>query len=278
MQVTLIAQDLSGLGQLSMGVAIPIFSAVNLPIIMAPTVIYSTQTEGFGTPVRQPMDNWLIGANQHWEMLPDVEINNVLIGYLGSVTSLANVSKQLEKLTPTLVLIDPVMADQGGLYAGFDQTYVKAMQKLICQATVVTPNWTEAQLLIDQPANLQPTDLNILSILKKFQANNVMAQVIITGIERDEHVGIAYLDADRATLRFIWQKKIVGHFYGTGDIFSALLSTYLITGTTLTQALHKTMDAFKIVMAENRLVAPENRKYGMKMRNLISYLAKTEGE
>lgn len=276
MQVTLVAQDLSALGQLSMGIALPIFRAVNLPTIAAPTTIYSTQTEEFGQPVVQDMQNWLKAAYLHWQTISDLTINNVLIGYIGHANMVGQIGSMVQQLQPQTILLDPVMGDQGALYPGFDQTYVTAMQALMLDATILTPNWTEAQLLTKQPIKLKPSDQDILQTLTILTTKNQAMRVIITGIERDNNVGVAYLEESTNELAFIWQKKVAGHFYGTGDAFSALLSMYLQRAKNLTIALEKTMAALAIVIAENNVSCVKERKYGLQIRQLLGYLANEE--
>ncbi|MBM7544819.1 pyridoxine kinase [Weissella beninensis] len=276
MQVTLVAQDLSALGQLSMGIALPIFRAVNLPTIAAPTTIYSTQTEEFGQPVVQDMQNWLKAAYLHWQTISDLTINNVLIGYIGHANMVGQIGSMVQQLQPQTILLDPVMGDQGALYPGFDQTYVTAMQALMLDATILTPNWTEAQLLTKQPIKLKPSDQDILQTLTILTTKNQAMRVIITGIERDNNVGVAYLEESTNELAFIWQKKVAGHFYGTGDAFSALLSMYLQRAKNLTIALEKTMAALTIVIAENNVSCVKERKYGLQIRQLLGYLANEE--
>ena len=78
----------------------------------------------------------------------------------------ANRDRWLPKFHAPLVLIDPVMADNGKLYKGFSAAYVATMQQLAHRATVLTPNITEAQLLLDEkPTTL--TDPSAVTALAK---------------------------------------------------------------------------------------------------------------
>ena len=73
------------------------------------------------------------------------------MGYLGA-RPLDVILRHLSILkTPeTLFLVDPVMADHGKLYRGFDMNYVAQMRRLVHHATIATPNLTEAQLLLNE--------------------------------------------------------------------------------------------------------------------------------
>ena len=45
-------------------------------------------------------------------------------------------------------MIDPAMGDNGKLYTGFDDEYVKATKTLCAMADVITPNITEATFML----------------------------------------------------------------------------------------------------------------------------------
>ena len=49
------------------------------------------------------------------------------------------------------VIVDPVMADHGKLYPGFDETCAAGMRRLCRRADVILPNLTEACLLTGKP-------------------------------------------------------------------------------------------------------------------------------
>ena len=55
-----------------------------------------------------------------------------------------------EEFKPGLAFVDPVMGDNGKLYAGFDDKIVKAMAKLCGKADIIVPNMTEAALMLGE--------------------------------------------------------------------------------------------------------------------------------
>ena len=58
-----------------------------------------------------------------------LEFDAIYSGYLGSFEQLELVSKIFDMMRSegTIVMVDPVMADNGKLYAGFDENFAKAM-------------------------------------------------------------------------------------------------------------------------------------------------------
>ena len=50
----------------------------------------------------------------------------------------------------SLVVVDPVLGDNGKLYANFHDSMIKEMRQLVTKADVITPNLTELFYLLDQ--------------------------------------------------------------------------------------------------------------------------------
>ena len=59
-------------------------------------------------------------------------------------------------MTIPIRVLDPVLGDNGKLYPGLTSATVTAMQQMLSQATVITPNWTELGWLVNQPWQRQP--------------------------------------------------------------------------------------------------------------------------
>lgn len=153
----------------------------------------------------------------HWQTL-DLDPQAILLGYLGP-KALKVWQTWLPKFkTVPLVVIDPVMGDNGQLYRGFDQNYVDAMQALITQANVITPNPTEAQLLLGESPNADALTPQVASQLAERLAQRFAVQVVLTGVNlTNNRVGVVVVDGQQTHL---WQtQRLSGHYFGTGDIF-----------------------------------------------------------
>ncbi len=70
-------------------------------------------------------------------------------GYLGSGEQIAHVRHIMDTLLVPggARIVDPAMADNGKLYAGFDAAFVEKMKTLAFSADILLPNITEAALL-----------------------------------------------------------------------------------------------------------------------------------
>ncbi|WP_125708427.1 pyridoxamine kinase [Lacticaseibacillus porcinae] len=229
----IISQDLSGVGQVSMGVALPLIAALGHDPLPLPTALLSAHT-GFANNTYFDLSAQMAEILTHWESL-ELDPQAILLGYLGK-----NALKVWQTWLPQfndvpLVVIDPVMGDHGKLYRGFDDAYVQAMRALITHATVITPNPTEAQLLLGDELNAEPLTMKAARSLGTRLAQRFGVQVVLTGVTLvNDRVGVIVVDGD--DLKWWQTQRLSGHYFGTGDIFAAVLCGALLRGLTLGQA------------------------------------------
>ena len=125
-------QDLSCIGKCSLGVALPIISALGIETAVIPTAILSTHTGEFKNYTFCYLTEEIPKISNHWSQ-QKFEFDAIYVGYLGSFVQLKLVEDFIDRFKgpETVVFVDPVMADNGELYSGFDRAYVKEMIKLI---------------------------------------------------------------------------------------------------------------------------------------------------
>lgn len=232
----LIAQDLSAVSTISMSVAAPILAAFGRSLAILPTSLLSTQTEEFGVPAKANLAQWLPAVFKHWET-QHINMAGTLTGYLGSELVIDSLTEFISQQPDQLIVIDPVMADQGTLYPGLSTEYPIHMRKLIRLASVIVPNLTEAQLLtkIVTPANCSIEHYQpILNTLQNLSAKD--SHAIVTGITHKHQLGCVWLD-DHQHVQFAGRPILSGHFYGSGDVFAALLTGFLTNQEPLASAI-----------------------------------------
>lgn len=269
MKVTLIAEDLSAIGQISMGAAIGIFNAFDISTATLPTTVLSTQTEGFGLPTELHTHQWIPQALLHWQATNEVIIDVALVGYVGSIQVVQQIVSILKRHQPRIVVVDPVMGDNNQLYPGFDYAYVEDIRILAQYATILTPNWTELQLLAG--VNLEGESFSterLDSLLDQLKIQGICAQVVVTGIERGRQTGCVYRH-ENGELTWYLQPTIPGHFYGAGDAFSAILTGYLQSGLTFEEALKLSTQGVHLAIKATAKLPTDERKYGLRLRPLI---------
>ena len=129
----------------------------------------------------------------------------------------------------TLVFVDPVMADQGRLYAGFDAGFPEKMRRLCARADIVTPNVTEACLL----TGMEYRELHEESYLRELLEGLISfgpRTAIITGVRSgDGRMGVVAMDAG-GKLSGHWTEYIPAVFHGTGDLFASTCVGLLTLG------------------------------------------------
>ena len=164
---------------------------------------------------------------------------SIYTGFLGSFEQLDLVTKFFEEFkTPdNLILVDPVMADNGELYKIFTPEFAVGMRKLCEKADIIVPNLTEAALLLGEKYNPGPyTPEYVERILKKLSDLGPQ-KVVLTGVFfNDEELGAATFDAATGEVAYALEQRIPGHFHGTGDVFGSALLSALLNDFTLNEA------------------------------------------
>lgn len=222
--------DLSGFGKCSLTVALPILSAAGLETSALPTAVLSTHTGGISGYTYRDLTEDMLPFMRHWKDL-DIRFDAIYSGFLGSFEQLEIVKDffSLFKRNDNLILVDPVMADNGELYKIFTPAFARGMRSLCEKADIIVPNLTEAALLLDEPYHAGPyTKAYIESVLRRLSQLGP-SQIVLTGVYFDEkELGAATYDARRDRTEYILSDRIPGYYHGTGDVFaSALLSGLL---------------------------------------------------
>ena len=140
--------DISCFGKCSLTVALPIISAAGIETAVIPTAVLSTHTGGFTGYTVRDLSEDIVPVARHWNS-ENIKVDAVYTGYLCSKQQIYLVleAARLISREDTLLITDPVMADNGKLYKGFDPDYPKYMTELCANADIITPNITEAALM-----------------------------------------------------------------------------------------------------------------------------------
>ena len=270
MAKVLVLEDLSALNQISGLAAVPLLTAQgHLPAFL-PTVVLSTQTEGFGQPVVQTLDDFVVATLNHWQSLA-TRFDGLLLGYVGNAALLAQLQTWLQTTSCPVRLLDPVLGDEGALYPGLTPALVTAMRAMLLAVDIITPNWTELGLLVGQAWQQQPPRPRLERALRKLQRDFPRLTVVVTGIAQGGQLGCLWLA--KGALRFAGNPAAPGHFYGTGDAFAALLLGYLVRNWSLEQAIKATLTGMATAVQATATGAVE-RQAGLQLAPLLHQLAK----
>jgi pyridoxine kinase len=230
--------DISGFGKCSLTVALPIISAAGIETSVLPTAVLSTHTGGFTGFTYRDLTDDIQAISDHWKSL-NIRFDAIYTGFLGSFEQLNLVTKFFEtfKTDNNIILVDPVMADNGKLYTIFSPEFAVGMRKLCEKADIIIPNFTEAALLIGEPYNPGPyTKQYVEDMLKKLSALGPQ-KVVLTGVFfNDTELGAATYDAATGEIAYNLEKRIPGYYHGTGDVFGSALLAALLNDFSLNEA------------------------------------------
>ena len=248
--------DLSGMGRVSLTVVIPILSSMGFQVCPLPTAVLSNHTQYPGFSFLDLTDEMpkIIGE---WKKL-EVQFDAIYTGYLGSPRQIQIVSDFIKdfRQPDSLIVADPVLGDNGRLYTNFDMEMVKEMRHLITKADVITPNLTEALLLLHGRECAHKIWSKISNLaekeLKEFveETGNKLAmeyetEVVITGIDFPVKAGvqeIGNLICAGDSVQWVTAQKVGGSYSGTGDLFASVLSAGMVKGTDTVESVRKAVN------------------------------------
>ncbi|MCL2195253.1 MAG: PfkB family carbohydrate kinase [Oscillospiraceae bacterium] len=228
-----VIQDISGLGRCSLGAALPVISAMGVHALPVPTAVYTNQT-GFSRFAALGCEPLLGKYPSLWQE-HGVTLDGILTGFMGTHAQLAAAQTMINTFrTPdTLLLIDPVMGDNGQLYPVFDDDFARAIADFARQADVITPNVTELCLLAGEcPMTFlrAPPDEQRRMIIQLCAALP-QPTIIVTGWKVDDLVFNAAWQHGK--LSSYSTSAVAGSYSGTGDLFAATVCAGLVRGDAL---------------------------------------------
>ncbi len=237
MKRVLTVQDISCLGKCSLTVALPVISAMGVETVILPTAVLSTHTM-FPDFTYKDLSDQIGPITAHWKA-QGASFDAVYTGYLGSVTQIEQMKELFETFrTPdNLIFIDPVMADNGKLYANFDDAYVRANAALCAQADIIVPNITEACLMTETEYRTEYDAAYIDTLLHRLSLLGAKT-VVLTGVSLSEgKTGVAGLDTATGERSVYQNDRVDASYHGTGDLFSSVCVGAMMRGYSWQKAM-----------------------------------------
>jgi pyridoxine kinase len=267
--------DISGFGKCSLTVALPILSAAGIETAVMPTAVLSTHTGGFTGYTYRDLTGDLRPFAQHWKSL-HLKFDALYSGFLGSFEQLDITEEIFDdfKEPDTIILVDPVMADNGELYKIFSPQFAVGMKKLCAKADIIIPNITEASLLVDEPYRPGPYTKEYIDLLLKKLGDAGPRQVVLTGVFFDEkELGAAAYDRETGAISYLLADRIDGSYHGTGDVFGSALLAALLNSCDLQQATSIAV-SYTTASIRRTLKAKTDIRFGVDFENGIPQLIK----
>ncbi|MCK9161125.1 MAG: pyridoxamine kinase [Bacteroidaceae bacterium] len=233
--------DLCGVGRLSLNVVIPILTTMGFDVCPLPTALLSNHTE-YKEFTSLDLTDEMEKIIFQWKRRKE-EFDAIYTGYLASPRQVHIVSGLLEdfRRPNSLIVVDPVLGDNGQLYTVYNQKMVEEMRKLITKADVITPNMTELSFLLGEKLPEIFTDEDIKNYLHRLSDDG--PQIVIV-------TSVPVLDDNHKTSVYAYNKKgdrywkitcpyLPAHYPGTGDTFTSVVIGALLQGDNLPMALDR---------------------------------------
>lgn len=234
--------DMCSFGRCSLTAALPVISSMGIQVCPFPTALFSNNLT-YGDFTFTDFTPYMNGFMDKWQQL-GFTYDGIYSGFLADAGQISIVRDAIRRFagSSTLIVVDPAMADNGALYPVFKPDMVQEMKKLAADATVITPNYTEACFLLDKPyADAAPDRDELLSIVKALTAMGPK-QVVITSVPAaDGDIKVAAFDAATESLTERTTPRIPFSTCGTGDLFASVLTGSLLQGKSLDEAMKKAM-------------------------------------
>lgn len=229
--------DLSGFGRCSLSVILPTLSAMGVQVCPVPTAVLSAHTGGLGEVEFRDLTDFTMPVLEHYKRL-NLEFECVYSGFLGSEEQIDHCLSFFSTYEKALAVVDPVMGDHGTAYRTYTPTMRSRMTELVRVADIITPNLTEACMLLKIPyINEGLTRTQARSILVKL-SDLGPDYIVITGAPMATGI-IATIGYDKGNNSFwiVPCDYVPVSYPGTGDIFASVLTGGFLTGDSLPIAM-----------------------------------------
>lgn len=271
----LVVNDIPGAGKVAANINIPILSAGGMEVSVLPTMFVSTQTgESYSNIIRHEMNEDFRRTLDVWKN-NDIHFDVIMTGYFSTIEQLELFTEyylQEKVRNPEMkLLMDPIMADNGKYYPGFDHRIAEKFSALMKQADIVFPNITEACFITNTPYSELMTVEELNQVSLKLIDSGVQ-YVVITGVRVPEsnpnQIGF-YVRGQNDYNKLIMHKYYPEHFFGTGDIVVSSATVWFSRGYSIEDTLLKTGKIIEQSL-DNTLALNRDIKWGIYFEPILN--------
>ncbi|EKK20838.1 bifunctional hydroxymethylpyrimidine kinase/phosphomethylpyrimidine kinase [Lactobacillus florum] len=198
-------------------------------------IVGITAQNTLGVQGQYPLPKQVV-TRQFASILADFHIQAVKTGALFDAEHVQMVADELQWSRLPNLTVDPVMIAKGGAHLLTPAGIRKMKSQLLPQATIVTPNLPEAELLAEQQIISEADRLSAAKKIQQLGAKNV---IIKGGHGSDplvkDYVRLANGDDFWLTAPRVKTKRT----HGTGDTLSASITAFLAQGLGISTAIQR---------------------------------------
>ena len=246
MKNVLVINDLSGFGNCSLTVNLPVLQNTGLKTHAVASFLLSRQSD-YDDFYAVNQSDFLTETLKRYAEDKNY-FDCVLSGYLRDEKSIAAVDGFLTDFKG-LKVIDTVFADDGKLYKGFSEKQVALYKELIKKADIITPNITEACFLCDTDYEEFLKVKNEKELFEKinglFNALSPLTDAVIYITGAVVNGKIYSFVADKEGVFTAYSKDNGYRFSGSGDLFTSIITGETLNGTNSKKALSKAVKFIK---------------------------------
>lgn len=230
--------DLSGLGRCSLTVIIPVLSAMGVQVCPVPTAVLSAHT-GYSEFVIRDLTDFIKPALEHYKKL-GTDFDCIYTGFLASSEQIDHCLEFLSSYPEALKVVDPVMGDGGKAYPTYTREMCSRMSELVAVADIITPNLTEASILLGEEYPTSPMrSSEVKSWLVRLSKQGAKIVVITSVNLADGGMSTIGYDKENNSFWKIRNDYVPANYSGTGDMFTSVLIGSLLKGDSLPIAMNR---------------------------------------
>ncbi len=248
----LLINDMCGFGKVALSAMMPVLSHMGFRLHNLPTALVSN-TLNYPDFFIQDTTDYVKKTLPIWDEL-GFEFDAVSTGFIVTEEEARVIAEFCERQAAkgVRVFVDPIMGDNGSLYAGVPESTVALMRRLVAQASVTVPNYTEACLLTGTPIDMERgLTAEGAKALVDAVRNLGARSVVVTSAKVDGTCAVVGYDAETGEYFTIPFEEVPVYFPGTGDIFSSVLLGRVLKGLALREATANAMDVVRELIVRN---------------------------
>lgn len=260
--------DMPGVGKIALSAMIPIFSVKGIDVATLPTALVSN-TLDFGKFDILDTTEYMDKTIDIWYDL-GFEFDCISTGFMINSKQIEIVERLINnhRRDDVLVVVDPIMGDEGKLYNGMTEENIIIMRKLSSYADILIPNYTEACYLTNcayknESLTVKEAEKLIMSVRSLGAKSVVITSTVVEG----ENCVIVY-DHNIDKLFTLTYELIDVRFPGTGDLFSAVLISDILNSKNLTDATKHAMEVVRDIILDN--INKEDKFFGVDIEKYVS--------
>lgn len=267
--------DLSGYGRCSLSVILPVLSAMGMQVCPVPTAVLSTHTGGFGEVVFRDLTDYISPALEHYKKI-GLDFECVYTGFLGNETQVDRCLDFFAAYPKSLKAVDPVMGDNGRPYKICSEALQKRMKELVAVADIITPNATEAAMLLGEEYSVEPFSRSEMKSRLLKLSGLGPKKVVITGAELAEG-GISNVgyDGENGSFWYVPYDYVPVNYPGCGDIYASVLIGAELSGASLPIAMSRAAEFAELCVKTTFSYGADSR-CGVMFESVLGKLTENE--